>query len=169
MIKKLVIVRHAKSTWDLASIADLDRPLKEIGINNTILISKKLLQNKITPDLIITSHAIRAMHTALIVARELCFPFHKIVIDSGLYHESDDEVLESLRLIDDIYPTVFIFGHNPTFTLLSNIFLNQKISNLPTSGAVILEFNCEKWKDISLRTKTSENIITPKVIRGDED
>jgi len=167
MSKTLVIIRHGKSTWEYPSIADLDRPLKESGINNTKIICEKLKNAKITPNLIISSHAIRALHTALIVARELKYPPTKIVIDTLLYHDSEEEILDLLKLSDDDIHTLFIFGHNPTFTILSNNFLKNKIENLPTSGTVVLEFDCNHWSEISNRNKISESCFFPKNIDQD--
>jgi phosphohistidine phosphatase len=167
MAKTLVIIRHGKSTWDYSSVTDLDRPLKENGIQNTIIISSKLKENKIVPERILSSHANRALHTSLIVARELNFPFNQIEIEPVLYHDSEDDILDYIKITDDHINTLFIFGHNPTFTYLSNLFLTNKIDNLPTSGTVILEFSCNKWNDISLRTKTNETFIFPKSVNSD--
>ena len=61
MEKILGIIRHGKSTWDYGSVSDLDRPLKESGINNTIDISQKIKKQDMMPDLIISSPAIRAL------------------------------------------------------------------------------------------------------------
>jgi phosphohistidine phosphatase len=167
MVKTLVIVRHGKSTWDYSSITDLDRPLKENGINNTLLIASKLKEHKISPQRILTSHANRALHTALIVARELNFPFSKIEIEPFLYHDSEEEIVNYIHQIESDINTVFLFGHNPTFTYLSNFFLTHKIDNLPTSGTVIIQFDCLNWNEISIRTRTAETFIFPKSVNSD--
>jgi phosphohistidine phosphatase len=167
MIKTLVILRHGKSTWDYLSVTDVDRPLKENGINNTLLIASKLKENKIFPQRIITSHANRALHTALIVARELNFPFSEIEIEPFLYHDSEEEIVQYLYQIENNINSIFLFGHNPTFTYLSNLFLTNKIENLPTSGTVIIQFDCQNWSEISIRTKTAETFIFPKSVNSD--
>ena len=69
MIKKLYIVRHGKSTWDYESTSDIDRPLKERGIKDAYSMSERLLDKIQIPELIISSNAIRALHTATIFAR----------------------------------------------------------------------------------------------------
>jgi phosphohistidine phosphatase len=162
MTKTLVIVRHGKSTWDYAGITDFDRPLKETGINNTITLSAKLKEKNILPDLILSSPANRALHTAMIISRELKYTYSNIDIVPNLYNNSEEEVNDFIKETADSVNSLFIFGHNPTFTFLSNLYLSNKIDNLPTSGAVILTFNSLTWNEISPRNKTNEIIIFPK-------
>jgi phosphohistidine phosphatase len=164
MIKKLVIIRHGKSTWDYEGVADYDRPLKEIGIFNTQIIAQKIRGYDIVPDLMLSSPANRALHTALIVAREMLFPLDKVTIISTLYGESDIEVLEMVKTTDNQYNSLFIFGHNPVFTDLPNQFLKKRIDNLPTSGAVVLQFEVPTWKAISKKMLNTEMVFFPKTL-----
>ena len=167
MPKTLVIIRHGKSTWDYLNISDLDRPLKEIGITNTILIAKKLNEKKILPDHIISSPANRALHTALIVARETCFKVENIAIDSTLYSENENQILDMIYKTPENINILFIFGHNPVFTDISNYFLRNKISNLPTSGCAVITFNCKEWNNISLVNYVSEMCFFPKTLNNE--
>lgn len=162
MSKTLVIVRHGKSTWDYTSILDIDRPLIENGINKTIQVATKLKERKIVPDKMMSSHANRALHTAMIMARELGYPFDKVVINPVLYHDSDEEILDVVRATEDSVSTLIIFGHNPSFTILSNVFLKEEIENQPTSGAVVLEFDTDSWKSISRSMVKKEMCVFPK-------
>ncbi|HEY4787496.1 MAG TPA: histidine phosphatase family protein [Bacteroidales bacterium] len=162
MSKTLVIIRHGKSTWEYTGVPDYDRPLKETGIINTRVIALKLMEQDISPDLIVSSPANRALHTALIVARELSYPLEKISISPVLYGESENAILDMVRHTSDQFNTLFIFGHNPVFTVLPNLYLKQTIDNLPTSGVVILEFDTSHWSDISRKLLKSEFLLSPK-------
>ena len=162
MSKTLVIVRHGKSTWDYGGVPDFDRPLKESGIFNTQAIAQKIKEYGIMPDFIVSSPAIRALHTALITAGALLFPLEKIVINTGIYGGTRDEILEIVTNTDNQFNNLFIFGHNPVFTDLPNLFLKHQIDNLPTSGAVIFEFETSSWKDISKKSVKTEIIFSPK-------
>lgn len=164
MGKTLVIIRHGKSTWEYEGISDYDRPLKEVGIFNTIAIAQKLRGLGVHPDLIISSPANRALHTAMIVARELHFPLNQVAIAPTLYSEIDNDVLHFIKSMDNQYSCAFIFGHNPVFTDIPNMFLRKTIDNLPTSGAVVLEFETSNWNDISKKTVKSESLIFPKTL-----
>lgn len=164
MPKTLVIIRHGKSSWDYLNISDLDRPLKEIGITNTIIIAKKLTEKKIRPDLIISSPANRALHTALIVSRETFYPVEKIAINPTLYSENENQIIDLIYNTPDNINTLFIFGHNPVFTEIANYFLHQKIPNLPTSGCTAVTFSCDTWKKISPAMNIAEICFFPKTI-----
>lgn len=167
MSRILAIVRHGKSTWEYGEINDFDRPLKESGIKNTIAIAQKLLEKKYSPSLMVSSPANRALHTALILAREMQYPAENVRINTSLYTETEEEVLDLIKLTDDIYPSLYIFGHNPTFTYLANHFLKHKIENLPTSGVALFEFSTDHWADISRKTLVREVCLFPKNINGD--
>ena len=164
MSKILAIVRHGKSTWEFGSIADFDRPLKEVGINNSIAVSQKLVEKKYVPSLIISSPAIRALHTAMIFAREMHYPVDQVCINNSLYSETEDEVMDMIRSTAEDISCLFIFGHNPTSIYIANNFLNHKIDNLPTSGVVLFEFKVDHWKDISRKVLIHEQCIIPKQI-----
>jgi phosphohistidine phosphatase len=148
MSKKLIIVRHAKSSWDYEGIADYDRPLRMLGINNAQVISGKIKNAGIMPDAIVSSFANRALHTAIIFASRLGFPLEKIKITEKLYEVSLEQVLDLIQKTDDSISSLMIFGHNPVSTGLSNYFLATPIDNLPTSGAAFVELDIKKWSEI---------------------
>jgi phosphohistidine phosphatase len=83
-IKTLVITRHGKSSWDYESVDDIDRPLKESGIRNAYLVAETLRKKKVNFDVIYSSPANRAIHTASIFARVLRVPFQKLQITEEL-------------------------------------------------------------------------------------
>ena len=166
MSRKLVIIRHAKSTWDYGAVSDFDRPLKEIGIVNSIAIAQKLIEKKINPSLIITSPANRAIHTALIIAREMHYPVENIRINSSLYSDTEEEILKLIKTSDDQYDTIFLFGHNPTFTYLANHFLKQELENIPTAGVVLIDFNATSWSSISKKSVNAELFLFPKKLNS---
>lgn len=166
MAKTLVIIRHGKSTWDYEHISDIDRPLKESGITNTLMIAKKLKEKNLLPQLILSSHAARALHTATIVARQLGCSEAFIRINPIIYSAEINELLQLIKDTDDSCGTLFIFGHNPTFTMLPNLFLKNAIAELPTSGTVILGFKCESWKEIAVHNKISEELLFPKLLNN---
>lgn len=167
-MKRLVIIRHGKSSWNYSNVSDADRPLKESGISNTIAMAGKLKAQFIHPDLLLSSPANRAMHTASIIARELDFPEEHIQIKPDIYSESEPAVLRIIQQADESSTTVFVVGHNPTFTFLANKFLKHPIANLPTSGMIILEFGCESWKNISPHNVIREQCLFPKKIDSDD-
>ena len=83
--KLLLILRHAKSSWEFAELSDHDRPLNNRGKRDALRIGKKLLKEGIVPQLIISSSAIRASSTALKVAKA-CGYQGEIIVNNLFYY-----------------------------------------------------------------------------------
>jgi phosphohistidine phosphatase len=157
----LLLVRHAKSSWDNVGIADIDRTLKARGINNAYEVSRKLKLNDRMPDRIISSPAIRALHTAVIFARVFEFPLKNLQINNILYESSEEKMIEFIKKMPDESQSVMLFGHNPDVTYMVNYFGKKTVDDIPTSGVVILTFKCQNWKQISRDNLDSELYFYP--------
>jgi phosphohistidine phosphatase len=155
MQKILGLIRHGKSTKDFPSVEDLDRPLKEVGIIKSIDIAEKIREQNFIPDLIVSSPAIRALHTAVITARVFSYPYQKILIDPVIYSDSEEEIMQFIKTTGDTINNLFIFGHNPVMTSLANLYMSQH-TDLPTSGAIILQFDISHWSEISKKNVRKE-------------
>lgn len=159
--KVLYIVRHAKSNWDYENIADVDRPLKSKGIKSAYETARNIKLKSNLPEIIISSPANRALHTALIFVRVFGLSAGQIRIDEGFYESSVSYCLEKIRETDGAITTLMIFGHNPDFTDLTNQFLNEAVSNLPTAGTVRLEFSADSWKDVDRSNLVKHTLTFP--------
>lgn len=164
-MKTIYIVRHAKSSWDEPGLADHDRPLIATGIKKTNLVIDYLNSKKVMPGLMITSTARRAKDTAFLVADGLGYPQSQIIVDKKIYHASPDSILDELFSIPDSINSVMVFGHNPTLTYFVNQFLDPPIVNLPTSGVVAIEFDTDKWVEISAVKYRNRFTVFPKMLR----
>ena len=160
--KKLYIVRHGKSSWDYPGIGDIDRPLIERGVTSSYRMARTFFGKNPPPDILITSPAIRTLHTAIIFGRTLEMSSSLIRIENSIYMGTDGELLELIYKLDDTLQAVMVFGHNPCLTDFSNRFLTDKIDNLPTSGMVSLCFHIMKWKELSRGNLTREEFDYPK-------
>jgi phosphohistidine phosphatase len=165
--KILYIVRHAKSNWDYDNIADVDRPLKVKGIKSAYEIARSIKLNNILPELILSSPANRALHTAIIFTRVFGLPAEKVRIDEGFYESSVSYCLEKIRETDASIESLMVFGHNPDFTDLVNQFTEGTLSDLPTAGTVRLEFSTDTWKNIDKSTLTKHSFIFPVKENGE--
>ncbi len=156
--KYLYIVRHGKSVQNYGDISDIDRPLTERGVIDGYTMTERLLdQNKI-PEKIISSPAVRALHSATIFARTFNFPYNEIIVTESLYLAETNIVLNIVKQTVNSINSLMIFGHNPTFTDLANYFLKNKINNLPTTGIVGLKFEINSWSEID-QVKTIESFF----------
>ncbi|MCF8335250.1 MAG: histidine phosphatase family protein [Bacteroidales bacterium] len=160
--KQLFIVRHGKSSWKYESIDDIDRHLKEKGIHDAYKMAKRMKDKNIKPGLIISSPAARAYHTASIFARTLDYSPEDITIRSHFYPGKDNEIIDTIKELDDNVDSVMIFGHNPAFTDVANHFLSEQLDKLPTSGVAIISFNASSLKDIEKENVDQVEIDYPK-------
>jgi len=135
--KTLHIVRHGKALQSYFSIQDYDRPLIEKGIVNSEAAAKRLHAQYPTPDLIISSHAARALHTAHIFARVMGYPHHRVQVNENLYLDGENEVYSIMKNLPDNVENVMIVGHNPDLTYVAHKYArNQFTDSIPTSGVV---------------------------------
>jgi len=140
-MKKLILLRHAKSSWKDLSINDFDRPLNKRGNRDVSIMANAFLNRNIKLDLIISSGAKRTIDTAKAFAEALGFRSN-ILIKDELYEGSSYEILNCINQIDDIYNNVLIVCHNPGITNLANYLSDFLIDNIPTTG--IVGFSIEK-------------------------
>ena len=148
-MKTLWIIRHAKSCWKNPHLKDFDRPLNTRGKRDAPFMGKLLYKNSIRPDAIISSTAKRAKLTALNIANEISFPIMNIEWNSKLYLCSRSTSMNIIENLDSKHNTVFIIGHNPCWTDLSNYLSGEYISNIPTAGMVELCFQINDWSAVS--------------------
>lgn len=161
-MKKLIIIRHGKSSWEYDDIFDIDRPLKQRGIKNGYQMAQRLKDANLLPDLLYTSPAARALHTSIIFCRHLNVPFEHLKVVEDFYHLDADGIINYVKNTPNSADTLMIFGHNPVFTELADGFTKQAIDNVPTTGVVLLSFNINQWNDISPDLVVEEIFDYPK-------
>lgn len=157
MKKTLVLIRHAKSSWDYA-VEDINRPLAPRGIDDAHKVAGELKRLNLNPDAIFTSNATRAKQTCDIISSSLSV-LHLVTIINDLYDFSGERVLKVIRNLNPESNTVCIFGHNHAFTYLVNLLGDTFINNLPTCGVAILEFD-SVWHNI--QKGVTKELLFPK-------
>jgi phosphohistidine phosphatase len=161
-MKTLILVRHAKSSWKDASLADRDRSLNTRGKRDAPRMGRRLADFVGAPDLIVSSPAARALATARIVADAVGYPVDEIRADERIYEARPADLLAVIRDLDDGRERVFLFGHNPGLTELVNALSEPAIDNVPTCGAVELRLDAGSWADVARATVRRVRFTTPK-------
>ena len=146
-MKKLVLVRHAKSSWE-HDVTDHQRPLKKRGFKDADMVSNSFKKKSLTADFLISSDAIRAKTTAEIFISNLNIDESIVRFIHDLYDFSGKSLLRVIKSCDDTINTLMVFGHNNALTDFVNTFGDKYIDNVPTSGLVIIEFNIDNWKGL---------------------
>ncbi|MFL2622796.1 MAG: SixA phosphatase family protein [Candidatus Marisimplicoccus sp.] len=146
-MKTITFLRHSKSSWD-TNLEDIDRPLNDIGVKKIKKVAKLSNDQFSNCEIIFSSSANRAIHTSLILTRELSIESNKIRICEDLYTFNFKVVFDFITKIENVYSNVVLVGHNPVYTEISNHFTENKILNLPTARWFSMKFDSNTWSDI---------------------
>jgi phosphohistidine phosphatase len=160
-VKKLLLVRHAKSSRDDPSLPDRDRPLDERGERDAPKMGKRLAKRDVKPDLLVSSPAKRALATAQLIAEEIGYKRKDIEVNDRLYASDADTLLEVIQELDDKLRCVMLFGHNPEFTELAHR-LSSEISDMPTCAVAELGFDTKSWSDVGKVEPANVALDAPK-------
>lgn len=144
-MKKLLIIRHAKSSWDLGILNDFDRTLNQRGHQDSPAMAKRLLDKNIVIDLFISSSATRAFTTASYFAKAYKKTDNDIVKIAELYHAMPPVFFETIAAIDNAFDTIAVFAHNPGITAFANQLTKTQIDDMPTCGIFAIEIDTDKW------------------------
>ena len=158
-MKRLLLMRHAKSSWKDSDIPDNERPLKKKGHKDAEKMGKLLKSKKLVPDLIIASTAVRAEKTAEDIAKA-CKYKNEIVFSDSLYMAEPADILNVIKEHAKKQNCVMIIGHNPGLEAFLQI-LTGKVESLSTASIAYLGAKIDKWNELS----GEENITLKKLWR----
>jgi phosphohistidine phosphatase len=146
-MKQLLIIRHAKSSWDSFAMSDFDRPLNDRGQKDAPLMAERLLKSKVKIDALVSSPANRALSTAIHFAKVFGFKEKDILQVPELYHAPESVYYTVIHdLFKDKWDTVAIFGHNPGITYFVNDLNVARVDNMPTCGVFGVVASINSWK-----------------------
>lgn len=146
-MKRLVIVRHAKSSWEY-DVIDHQRPLKERGRKDAQLVAEEFKSYSLNPEIIFSSDAERAKKTAEIFKKVLEIEDSLFLLKPELYDFGGTELLKFIKSIPEDLNFIMIFGHNHAITAFVNEFGNKYTGNVPTSGLTMIEFDIDSWSQL---------------------
>jgi phosphohistidine phosphatase len=168
----LLLLRHAKSSWDTMSLPDYDRPLAKRGRKAAPLIGAEIAQLGLRPDLILCSGAVRTRETLDLVLPALGAPQPEIVYDDAIYMATPTILLGLLRKLPtggSAPKSVLVVGHNPGLEELSELLVGggsaeaQELmaEKFPTGALAVFTFPGDAWSDIALGAGKLAHFITP--------
>lgn len=146
-MKTLILVRHAKSSWDNVGEPDIERPLNERGKKDAPEMARRLKKRQVEIDVFISSPAKRARRTAKAFAEEFGLEKKDVVIEKDLYGASVEEFKKIVASLPDKYKSVSLFSHNPGITDFVNTLSSVHVDNMPTSAIFAVSAETENWKD----------------------
>jgi phosphohistidine phosphatase len=160
-MKTLMVLRHAKSSWDEPGLDDHARPLNDRGERDAPRMGRLVRDRDLLPDLILSSDAVRARLTAEAVAAAAGFD-GTIQLEPSLYLASAAGILEVLSSIDEDAGRVMIVGHNPGLEELV-ARLTRGPESLPTASLALITLRIDRWADLTTKTRgTLAGLWRPK-------
>lgn len=166
-MKQLLLIRHAKSSWDFPGASDHDRPLNDRGERDVPNMGAALAQRGVSPDAIVTSTANRAKTTAGMIAEELGFPAASIREERDLYLASPQTILRFVQQIDESCGTALLFGHNPGMHDAVEMICGGSVDQFPTLAVARIELDVDYWGEVDSGTGLLLELLTPRALKVD--
>lgn len=165
MSLRLILMRHAKSSWADPDLADHDRPLNTRGKHSAQALGQWLNSEGYTPDQVLCSTATRTRQTLASLALHA-----EVTFLPALYHAREDTLLMLLQQYGT-RETVLILGHNPGAAFLAqaivaNCPVEDSFRLFPTGATAVVEFDCETWADVRLGQGHLCDFIVPRALLG---
>lgn len=152
MTHRLILTRHAKSSWDDPTVEDHDRPLNKRGRLAAKDIGEWLAQHGYLPDLVLCSTAARTTETWEIMATALPNSV-ATQFDRSLYLASPDVLLNALKAVETA-KSVLLIGHNPGISLAATAFAanpphHPRFAQYPTGATTVYKFALDGWDQLA--------------------
>jgi phosphohistidine phosphatase len=155
-VKTVLLLRHAKSAWDDAGLADHERPLNRRGERAAEAMAEHIAKKSPRPDLILCSTATRTRQTLAPLVHRLAAPAPPILLEKGLYLASEAALLARLQDAPGEAGTVMLIGHNDGIWQLAEVLAGRGraglLANLhdkfPTGTLATLRAPIERWPDL---------------------
>lgn len=162
-MKKLYLLRHAKSSWNYPELDDFERPLNKRGRGDLPIMARVINKHNIKPDLIVSSPALRAAFTAINIIQLAGLSEDLIKYDNMIYEASTSMLLNLIKITNDEIDKLMLVGHNPGMTSLANYLSDKRIENIPTCGLLGMKLNINNWKDLSEKSASFLFFEYPKL------
>ena len=162
MVKTLLLIRHANTEQGERGSNDFDRHITRLGNRNAAHAGKYLVNNKLMPDLLLCSKAVRVRETAEVVASQLKFSERHIRYEDELYEASVRILFKAVNNIDEKYQRVAMIAHNPGLTYLADYLTSSPLGTMVPASIVIINFESVTWAEVSQNSGQLEGYIDPE-------
>ena len=150
-MKTILLLRHAKSSWKDVGQTDHARPLNKRGIRDAPRMGRLIAEQSLTPDLIVSSSAVRAVLTARAVS-EAIDGLAPLVEEDELYLASPGTYIDTVRYLEESFQRILLVGHNPGISELLNA-LTGCDTVMPTAALAQIELPINQWRQLSPQTE----------------
>ena len=146
-MKTLLLIRHAKSSWDDPGLSDFERPLNDRGKKDAPAMAERLYERGLKIDAFVTSPARRARKTAEQFSKQYKKDKDDLVLKTELYMATDEAFNSVVEKLNDDLDCVAVFSHNPGITDFANSLTDARTDNIPTCGIFAVKVKADHWSD----------------------
>jgi phosphohistidine phosphatase len=146
-VKYLFLLRHAKAISGELSSPDCDRPLSDRGFKDAQQLAAKLVKKNIDFDVFMTSHAIRAITTAQIIANVLGRKQKHIAVEKLIYEGNAAEILQMISFTPKKIDSILLVGHNPSISEIA-FRVSREPMLMSTSSLIELSIDIKRWDNL---------------------
>jgi phosphohistidine phosphatase len=170
----MLLLRHAKSAWGDAGLADHDRPLNQRGERAADVMALYITQECPRPDLILCSTATRTRQTLASLVRRLAAPAPPIALEKGLYLASEESLLTRLHGVPGDAATILLVGHNDGIWHLADALagsgrpgaLTALRDKFSTGALAVLRARADRWQDLAIGSAELLAFVRPRDLSG---
>jgi len=175
-MRRLMLLRHAKSDWSAPGTRDQDRLLSARGREAAPKMGAYMARHGLVPDLIIASPATRVTETLALVLP--AFPKQpKTVSDVRLYETDADEILKVIKEAPRSVHNLLLAGHNPSLAELASLLIasgdvearQHLIEKFPTAALAVIDFPLDDWSKIHPKSGRLDRFVLPKALDSGTD
>jgi phosphohistidine phosphatase len=166
-MKTLIVIRHAKSSWDDPSLPDFQRPLNERGKKDAPKMAERIFARGIHIDAFISSPAKRAKKTAELFAEKFGVKKSDIILVPALYEASEGNFYEVISNLSSKSSCIALFSHNPGITDFVSRLTEVRVDNMPTCAVFAVKTDIDQWDEFQKANKEFFFFDFPKSIHDD--
>jgi len=148
-MKQLLLIRHAKSSWDDPSQNDFDRPHNKRGNKDAPVMAGRLVDKKIKIDAFLSSPAKRALSTCIYFAKAFDVRKKEIIEVEELYNPRIESFYKAISEGDNLRDTIALFSHNPGITEFINELTSVHIDHMPTCSIFAVKADIKNWDEFT--------------------
>lgn len=170
-MRRLMLLRHAKSDWSQAGLHDHDRALAPRGRAAAARMGVHLAARGLTPDCVLVSTALRTRDTWSLLAAAL--PARPATFDERIYEASAAALLDVIRATPSACRSLLVIGHNPGLQSLALLLakddgggnaLARLAEKFPTAALAVIDLPADGWADIRARSGRLESFVVPRLL-----
>ncbi|MFH5831430.1 SixA phosphatase family protein [Halalkalibaculum sp. DA3122] len=164
-MKQILLLRHAKSSWEIPHLKDFDRPLAARGQKDAPRMGRFLKKTGYLPGLVISSPAERAKETTQLCLEAAGLDEDLITWNDNLYYGTAGDYLDAIQQVPKNIECIMLVGHNPKMEDIASSLGGEANIRVPTAALICFEQPANRWDQIIPGHPQLKWIMIPKLLK----